>query len=302
MALINVEGSLPSPMWAVVRFLSFMKKPVPVDQCRALLSPSSLSSDDGATDRTFDLAVSTLRGLGLVSVEEGNGDLRLADVLRDLGQEDLDAYTRLLRDAVLAPDRNTGLADSGDQSGPRDLTRALAWFLSLDPMDPPVNWESAQLQQQDALKPEVGSPFSNDIRWQRFGYWAPALGLAARPLIPSGGSSPLTPDCTLAVRQAMFERWQPGMHINAVETLRALRGALPVLPGGGYSQALGITSPGETAAGTALSFALLRGEDEGWIRFESNADARRVLSLHDPERPLSPRYVSDITILEDHRG
>ena len=67
--------------------------------------------------------------------------------------------------------------------------------------------------------------------------------------------------------------------MNAVEALRALRDALPVLPGGAYSAAVGVTSPGDNVAGPALSFALLRGDDEAWLKLQTR---RR--------RPPGPQY------------
>lgn len=302
MALINVGASLPAPMWAVIRLLAFLKKAVPLDQARALLTPPSLSSKAGARDRTFDEAISTLRDLGLILVQDEGTALVLAGEARDVDGQDLDAFTSALRSAVFAPERNSGLGETDDPTGPRDLTRALAWFLSLDPMGHPVHGDIVQNMQKNALKSEVGPAIVNDVRWNRFGFWAPALGLAAPPTVPSAGKRPLTPDCTMAVRQVVQGRWKPGERVKAVEAVAAVREQLPVLPGGAYSRVLGIAGPGQTAAGAALSFALLRGHDEGWLRLERDADARRMLQVIDPEQPSSPRSVSDLVILEAPRG
>jgi hypothetical protein len=94
--------------------------------------------------------------------------------------------------------------------------------------------------------------------------------------------------------------WKVGDNINAVDLVRAIRAELPVLPGGSYSEGLGIRGPGETSVDAALSFALLRGHDEGWLRLERDADARRFVSVIDPEQPS--RRVSDVAIMEEPRG
>lgn len=298
MALINVDASRPAPMWAVVRLLAHSKKPVPLERARALLSPPTLAPGNKDASEMFNKAVKTLRELGLLHIDESTNDLNLIGPAAALDGRDWDAFSAALRSAVLAPERNSGLGDNDEQKGSRDLTRALAWFLALDPMAPPVAWEQAQKLRQNAFKPEAGPAIVNAERWQPFGDWAPALGLAARPLLPGGGSSPLTPDCTAAVRSVMRGLWEPGEQINAVAAVRRIREFLPVLPGGEYSRALDLDSPGDRVAGAALSFALLRGNDEKWLRLELDSDAPLVLQVADPEQPSSPRYVSDITMQE----
>jgi hypothetical protein len=200
-----------------------------------------------------------------------------------------------LRERALAPELNAGIGDGYSTVGARDLTLALCWFLSLDPAETAMNWEEAERRQHEGLKPEVGPTFVNQTRWPGFTDWATALGLAAPALL---NSDCLTPDCTLAVRQVMQATWKPGESVSAFEALDQLRQALPVLPGGAYSSAVGIPSPGDSTAGTALSFALLRGHDEQWIRLQRDADARRYLNVHDPSHPTFPRAYSSITILE----
>lgn len=301
MALINVEASRPAPMWAVVRLLAHSKKPVTLDSARSLLSPPTLTAGDKDPTAMFDKAIKTLRELGLIRVQETTGELGLVGPAVPLDGNDWNAFAAALRTAVLAPERNVGLGDNEEQRGSRDLTRALAWFLSLDPMDPPVAWEQAQKLRQDALTAKAGPAIVNAERWQPFGDWAPALGLAARPLIPGGGVSPLTPDCSPAVKYVMQSLWEPGQQIKAVEAVRSVREHLPVLPGGEYSRSLEIDNPGDRVAGAALSFALLHGNDEGWLRLDLDSDASLVLQVSDPEQPSSPRLVSDITMLEAQR-
>ncbi len=291
MTLINVDASRPSPMWAVMRYLVFAGEPVTLDHARSVLSPPALGVDDS---KMFDLAVGTLEMLRMVA-RTGDGKLRLEGAARFVGSEDLGAFTAVLRERALAPELNSGIGDGYSTVGARDLTLALCWFLSLDPAETALSWEEAERRQHEGLKPEVGPTFVNRTRWNWFTDWATALGLAAPALLDSDC---LTPDCTLAVRQVMQAAWKAGDTVSAVEALDQLRQALPVLPGGAYSSAVGIPSPGDSTAGTALSFALLRGHDEQWLRLQRDADARRYLSVYDPGHPTFPRAYSSITLLE----
>ncbi|MGW2326483.1 protein DpdG [Streptomyces sp. NPDC001700] len=310
MTLLNVDAAIPSQTWALVRLLTYWGKSIAVEEARALLSPPSLRTEDTSTRPPFECAVASLQALELAQVDAGQQELSLTGPARDLASsDDLETYTRILRRAVLKAGYNTDLGADNDAAGPKDLTRALAWFLMHDPMERPIDWVAAQqlLDQEDGkdrklLKEEVLPLFANDTRWPRFGYWATALGLAAAPVFRTDGRGPLVPDCTRALRQSVLELWQPDQRVNAVEALQMLREHLPVLPGGAHSLAVGIPSPGDSVAGTALSFALLRGHDEKWLRLDHNDDARKILLLHDPERPGSPRPISDITILEPIDG
>lgn len=302
MTLLNVGAALPSQAWAVVRLLAYMEKAVPLEEARSLLSPPPIRGDKSKDRPPFDKAVSTLEELGLIQLEGEDQQLSLAGTASELDGQDVSAFTSALRRAALDPAKNTSLGESSDQTGPRDLTRALAWLLSLDPMEP-MDWYRVQREQREALRPEAGPPFANEIRWLRFNYWAPALGLAAAPLFQAedNTSNRLVSDCTVAVRQTLAELQQTDVRMNAVEVLRILRERLPVLPGGAHSRAVGLRSPGDTTAGVALSFALLRGEDENWLRLEHEDDAQHVLQIQDPDRS-SARPVSAITILEAVNG
>lgn len=298
MALINDPASRPAPMWAVVRFLAAEKRPVAVERAKNLLTPPGLVGDD---HKMFEWAVDTLKRLRLAE-ETPEGYLRLTGPAAHLGVADYGAFTGVLRDAVLAPELNSGLGDDDSQVGARDLTRALCWFLSLDPTGESVGLGNYPRLQLNVLSPVVGKAIENNNRWNYFKVWAPALGLGAAALPVSGDASHLVPDCTQAVKQVAQASWGVAETVSAVEVLDRLRAALPVLPGGAYSTAVGVTSPGDTVAGPALSFALLRGADEGWWSLKRDADAMRFLSIHDPDRPSSPHSFSSITIFEDLHG
>ncbi|WP_077693798.1 MULTISPECIES: protein DpdG [Nocardiopsis] len=294
MSLLNVHDSLPIPMWTVMRFLIAHKRPISFARAKAFVNPPSVRGDGKA----FDNAVGNLEEFGLVTRTEDDR-LGLSEVAQKLDGNDPKRFNAVLRDAVLHPDRNTGIGDNDSQTGPRDLTRALAWFLSYDPHHIAPNWGEAQaLMARNPIRPEAGHAVVNDTRWTRFSPWSTALGLTAPSTLQE---SRLVPDCTTAVKQVVQASWKAGETVSAVEVLAVLREALPVLPGGAYALALGLPSPGKHTAGPALSFALLRGEDEDWIRLERNADARYSLSVHDPEATHPVPYNS-ISVLEDLDG
>jgi len=275
-------------MWALVRFLAATGRPVSASGAQALLSPPCLGTDG----KTFGQAVSTLEMLGMLT-QTSDGLLRLDDAVSSVGPDDLTSYTALLRDRVFAPGLNGGLGEATGHVGARDLTRALSWFASLDPASAALNWADTERDPTMALKPETGAAITNKERWPAFTDWAPALGVAQPALLDNDR---LTPDCTVAVRQTVQATWKTGDNVNAVEALHALRAALPVLPGGAYSAAVGITSPGDNVAGPALSFALLRCEDESHIELKRAPDARQVISIYDPGQPSFPRSCSSILI------
>lgn len=289
MTLINVEASRPSPLWALVRLLAFHGRPVRVEQAKALLSPACLSPNE---TKMFDQAVETLTMLGMLT--QADGRLSLDGTARSIDGEDFGSFAAVLRAGVLAPELNSDIGENESQTGARDLTRALAWFLTLDPARTALNWAEVQQRQVGALKPEAGRAIVNSARWPSFVDWSTALGLSAPALLDNDR---LTPDCTAAVRQVMRSFWKPGETVGAVEVLHALRHALPVLPGGLYSTAVGLASPGDAVAGSALSFALLRGEDEESLRLQRDADSRQYLNIQDPGSKFL-RPCSSILIME----
>jgi hypothetical protein len=302
MTLINEGASFPSYIWAVVRFLLSADGQYPVERARTLLCPTALLPEETrAKDGTFSQAVRTLQDLGLVTV---NGDdLSLAPAARGLSPGDLAGFSDLLRLAVLDPDRNASLAEKDDQAGskdtgPKDLVRALAWFLTLDAFTPLGLDEVTQLQ-ESAFPSRLGNPIVNNVRWNRFAYWAPALGFATAPLLEKErqGQRPvqkLVPDCTEAVRRTVLAAWQKGERIDAADAVDHIIEELPVLPGGRYSRLLGLPAS-RTNVASSLSFALLCG-DQDWISLGRRSDAARDVFVTDPDAASGTRRISEITI------
>jgi hypothetical protein len=223
-----------------------------------------------------------------------DGDqLSLAPAVRKLPLADLGGFTGLLCQAVLDPDRNAGLSESDDQAGPKDLVRALAWFLTCDPFTPLGLGEVTQ-QQRGAFPSHLGNPIVNDVRWNRFVYWAPALGFASRPLLDNERSK-LVPDCTAAVRRTILAVWKKGQRIDAADAVDRITAELPVLPGGRYSRSLRLPALSASVA-ASLSFALLCGHDQDWISLGRRSDAPRDVFLADPDSASGTRRISEITI------
>jgi hypothetical protein len=281
-------------MWALTRFLLEVKGRYPTERARAMLCPPSLLPDERrARDETFNWAFRTLRDLGLLTVE-GN-DLSLSPSAQALSSSDLNGFSDLLRKEILDRDRNDGLNENDDQTGPKDLVRALAWFLTRDPLTP-LDWYKVTQLQDNAFPSNLGKPFVNDFRWNRFVYWAPVLGFASRPLLDSGGSGQkLIPDCTAAVRRTVLAVWEKAQRVNAADAVDRIIRELPVLPGGRYSRSLGL-GESYTNLSSSLSFALLCGQDQGWISLGRPSDAAGDILLVDPDQVSGTRRVGELTI------
>ncbi|ATE52695.1 protein DpdG [Actinosynnema pretiosum] len=291
MSLLNVNDPLPGEVIVVMRLLLSTQSPMPLERIKALLAPPSVTDRDRVTPTLNNLA--ELKAL----TRDENGMVRLTERL----EADLPAIQRRIRGAALAADQAVEIGTDQSQTGSRDLIRALAWFLSLTPTKKPMTWKEAQLSQDGVLNTELGNPIVNDTRWNKFTFWAPFTGFATPGLIGQEAnetSKDLVPDCTVAIRQTVADLWKPGDELDAVDFIGRLRETLPVLPGGEYSTAVGIPSPGISTAGPSVSFALLRGNDEGWLRLQRNADARQFLNVHDPDQPLHPRPFSTVIIQE----
>ncbi len=293
MALINEGASVPSYVWAVVRFLLSAGGQYPADRARDLLCPATLLPGDTAT---FSDAVGTLKDLALAT--DDDGELSLSPAARELSPDDVAGFSDLLRRAVLGQAQNAGLDGSGDQivtkdAGAKDLVRALAWFLTLDAFTPLGLDDVTQLQ-ESAFPVQLGKAIVNGVRWGRFVYWAPALGFAAQSLLDKDLGRRLVPDCTVAVRRTVLAVWPKGERIDAADAIDRIIEELPVLPGGRYSRMLGLPAPA-TDVPSSLSSALLRGDHE-WISLEQRSDAARDVFLTDPDAASGKRRVSEIIV------
>jgi hypothetical protein len=302
MTLLNEPASFPIAMWIVARHLAANRSQGhPRESMREMLSPQSLLPQDKRdTDTAFDSALWTLQELGVVRIEDHN--VSLSNVGSALALDDFAAFSDLLRHQILEPKRNVTIADSADQSGPKDLVRALSWFLTLDPFRT-MSHDDVVQRQHGALAEHLGSPLVNDVRWNRFTYWAPALGLVAYPLIPPPDSraQTLVPDCAKAVQRTVRQKWAPHTRLVARDAVTAIIDDLPVLPDGRYSAALGLPNDAADVSAT-LSFALLCGEEYGWLKLDRRSDADDEVLLADPDQASGVRAVTHVEILEPADG
>jgi hypothetical protein len=261
-------------MWAVVRLLLASGGKLDEQSAKLLLTPPTLTAGD---NDEYDIAVKTLTDLGVVTKTDGT--VELAAAARALSLDDIVGFNGLLRRSALDPARNVGLTESSDLDGPKDLVRALSWFLTQDPITP-LDWDATGNLQDGAFPSHLPPPFVNDVRWGLFVYWGPALGFAARPLLDEGGPVKLVPDCTVAVRETVLSLWKEGQSVSPSEAVGRIIAELPVLPGGAYSRSLGLAVP-EGEVSSSLSNALLTGVEVGWVTLDDKSDADDVIFLVD---------------------
>ncbi|WBB72599.1 protein DpdG [Micromonospora sp. WMMD1128] len=298
-ALINVESSLPRPLWALVRHLAGQpRKRQRLADAEAILSPPSLVPE-GDKQRTFERATRTAEEFGLV--ERAEDVLALSAEAQAVDGEDLEAFYDLLRQRVLTRVSTETLATDPSQTQGKDLLRSLCWFLTLDSQLTRVTVNTFGVEQHKALADDLGNPLRNKERWNGFTYWAPALGFADAPLLQAGGARALVPDCTRAVRRTVREQWRSGTHLRAREFVDGLLEVLPVLPGGRFSRALGL-KPGPLDVAAVLSFALQRGREEGWLILSAPSDAIGGVQFSDPRAAGGVGRFTDVEIGADDNG
>jgi hypothetical protein len=262
------------------------------------IAPASLPRGEGATTgpgtKGFE---DTLTACMTINLTERRDDLlRLHPDLPPAARD------RKLREAAFAPlvlelvldDRiNHGLWESTE--GARDLTRAIAWWLAQNPLDPPLPWNEPGGVDvaQDRQMASGDRIFSNDTRWGAFDRWSTFLGVASR--FPRGNKTILLPDPTAAIRHVLSEV-MPSSRVPILDFVEQLAQRLPVLDGGSFRRAVEERMRPEAvhaspeALSPSLSHALLRLRDEQLLRLEDLADAPTKVQLargFGPERTIS---------------
>ncbi|WP_181785236.1 protein DpdG [Streptomyces phytophilus] len=275
MAYLNpTQTARPDFTWPVFRFMAGQRRSLPQTKVLAFTAPDSL--DDGTLDVV--MALKTLRELGFLT-SAGSGEetiWSLAATGQGIAVDDYELFQRRLRSAlfVRSDAQKWDLADGVAE----DLCRALCWFLRSDPHADPFKWETAQQEQgEDTI-------FSNDTRWGAFQSWGAATGFTASA--PQIGGTCIA-DCTTAIRQTIEDLLEPRQQVDALAVLRELRRILPALPGGELSEHFGFLNESELEVGPALSFALRRGEIEGWLKLEQRSDATTQIKLFNPDSDFS---------------
>ncbi|MEU8132136.1 protein DpdG [Streptodolium elevatio] len=282
MQLLNTPAPYPAIIWTVVRFMVAEGKPTHKKTITTYLEPGEA---DAKNSGPVHHSLGTLNDLGLAIRSEAD-TWSLRGGLEKVGIDDYAGFQRVIRRAVLAVDGEV-------PDPPDDIRRALAWILMRDPFKESFNWATID-QQHNRSAPDGQLVLANDTRWPSLAEWGRALGLMAPA--PHARDRHV-PDCTSAVHQVLTDGLERGRSTDSMSVLQLLRRQLPVVPGGSLAASLGCAPEAPKIAGAALSFALMRGEHEGWLVLGQDSDASAVINLHDPDRS-SPRFCSSITLLE----
>jgi hypothetical protein len=286
LALLNPSPVLATPemMWLAFHAIAEFG-PLPEEDLHALLRPPGIRAPDeqkSGGPSAARVAVRHLRDLGLV---EGGDGLTVA---ASAGKPDsFVVFCTVLRAAVLS----TATADAPlDEAGANDVLRALAWLLAGDPVGEP--WTEGRAAQEAA--PVGVAVFVNPTRFNAFRFWCESLGLAERAVLPRGLRTALLPNPTRALRDFLVTTYAPGADVPASRLLDELRSAVPVLPGGATSRALGYPS-GPREVDRATTYALECGQARGWLSLTRRADATDTVLLPSLEGG-SPRTISNVVV------
>jgi hypothetical protein len=268
--IIDTTEHRPSVIVLILRLLAQQKaRKMNVDSLIATLSPEGLPGDHAlSVKKSLETAVA----IGLVA---RSGDEIQAVNPSVKKESDL---IPMIRTAVFDPAVNTD--PWGQQGGARDLTSALAWFLTFSASEAPIKNEgdprsAAVLQARDFGPREQGTwPIANNNRWNAFRYWACSLGFAW--IDPKDR---IIPDPTPVMRETISKTFGNEKTLTADEFLRRTAELIPVLDSGSYrcfiesnwkrqkSDRTQLTAP--------LSFAIHRLELEGVIEVADRHDAPR---------------------------
>ena len=282
MALLNPPQILPSVARALFRALQSSDRfTMGKDELARLIVPPALNRAEdtlsGPGSKGFDDTLNACVMIGLFSRDAN--DVGLHPALPDYARDRRVADRRLrplIRDLMLRDEINEGLWDSSE--GGRDLTRAVAWYLSQSPLAPPMRWneplgvDTAQERQFESSE----RIFSNDTRWGAFTRWATFLGFGR--FLPTDAKEVLVPDPTDALRDVLPTMLSPQRQ-EVLPVVEALGRRLPVLDGGRYRREVearmrpGAVHSASDLLSPSLSHALLRLRDEGLILLENLADA-----------------------------
>ena len=282
MALLNPPELRASMMSVIVLYLA---------QCRGqrdaqariidAISPPSLTESPSKHQLDARRNLTSAVEIGLV-VRDGERMTLSPESIKAARKGTL-AIAVLIRRLVLSEELNT--AAWGSQEGARDLTNALAWFLTFGPADAPARMEGDPPSVKSQQEADFGArhsdddasgwPISNSTRWNAFQRWACSLGFAWR-----SPAERLIPDPTAAVRDSIPAIFESESTLDGRSFVAVLGTQLPVLESGAYRQFVekNWRRPPESYGplSSATTDALRRLEASGHLTFEDRADAPRV--------------------------
>lgn len=286
MALLNPPEQRASMISVIVLYLAQCpdrcdERPHIIDA----ISPPSLTDSPQKHQLDAKHNLTSAIDIGLVSCD---GDrVTLSPESTEAVSKGTSAIASLIRQRVLSEDLNS--ASWGSQEGARDLTNALAWFLTFSSANAPARWEGDPPSARSLQEADFGSrlsydddasgwPISNDTRWNTFQRWACSLGFAWR-----SPSRRLIPDPTPAVRDSLPSIFESESTLDGPSFIATLGTRLPVLEHGLYRQFVeenrNRRSDSRETLSAATTDALRRLEAGGYLEFEDRADAPRVIRV-----------------------
>ena len=298
MALLNPPEIRLSMMALIARYLACRRgRQDTVERLTNSVAPPSLAKLGKKRDLQRDVSHNLRAAVQLGLVTEEDGLVRLEEAAQKPTIQGTRAFSDHARSLVLSDGMNQ--APWGSQRGARDLTSALAWFLTFDARDAPDAFETGPRSVKEAQEEDFGQrhasgapkgrasdddgdqdddasgwPISNTWRWNPFQRWACSLGFAWRS--PTGR---LVPDPTEALRAALPMIFAEADNLPADAFVRAIGEALPVLEGGRYRRHVEANwkrpAPDPSTLSGPTTDALERLGLEGLLDFGDRADAPR---------------------------
>lgn len=292
MALLNPSPvlALPTAMWITYRAIAEFG-PLAETDLFALTSPPAIRTptedDDPLPTHAAREAYRALRDHGMVEADQRGRVAAVAGMITRYAAFGAALRSRLLSRPVAGPPL--------DESGANDLLRALSWLLTTDPISD--SWNEARAAQERVPAGQT-LVFVNPTRWNGFRFWAEALGFAQEPVTGAAeGGASLVANPTCALRDFVTSTYAPGDDLPASRLLEDFRAAMPVVPGGEVSRALGYPrDPREVDRAT--TYAMESGRARGWLSLEQRADAADTVLFAGLDKPGSVRAVSHVVIGE----
>lgn len=229
------------------------------DALQGWLMPKGIESPGGL--KVFN---DTLRELVMIgALEETDSAVALP---RDVdGARAPGAMREIVCTKAMLAERESDLWEKDDKNslillGARDLVRAVAWFLSLNVVDGPYDFERTTPAVSALQEQHTGGerPIFNLERWRPFARWTRYLGFSTDLAVNLRGQwqVALMPDPTGAILPRLqtvlnHNEWTP-----VGQVIASLSEHLPVLDGGQYRRAIHEKGAPATEAGCSPSLSL----------------------------------------------
>ena len=282
MSVYAVAEASPSRVLGVLRFVmayagqspsrstvEAMMAPPGLVPDRTEETPAEIDSEKGSGRALLQPAIKEAVRLGLL--DENEKELTLGQSLN----RKLIAQPRLwplaVFELILDPKR-----------GDHDLCRSLAWFLGQDIPTVPGGWNAMQSKNDILSALEM-----NVVSFGQMQHWAVYLGFGWRCGRAARSVFVFDPTAHLKLRLSQ-ELGKKSRQFSAAEFLKRLAEWCPVLDGGLYRTELEekhvLPKLAQSNVSQALSQALRRLSDEGWIEMSHASDAKAVI-LSSPDEP-----------------